>query len=50
MAEIKCANCKNRGGNYCKDLDQRLELLAVEKELKFKKPDECRGGEAKHEN
>ena len=47
MEEIKCHKCKNRIGNHCKDLDQRLELLAVEKELKFKKPWHCKGGEEK---
>lgn len=47
MNEIKCANRKRRIGNHCKDLDQRLELLAVEKDLKFKKPEHCKGGEEK---
>lgn len=47
MNQVKCGVCKNRVGNYCKDLDQRLELLAVEKELEFKKPKECEGGQEK---
>lgn len=47
MKEVKCANCKRRIGNHCKDLDQRLELIAVEKELKFEKPEKCPGGEEK---
>lgn len=44
MGKIKCANCRNRIGNLCKDLDQRLELLSVEKELEFERPEECEGG------
>lgn len=44
MKEVKCNNCKKRIGNLCKVLDQRLVLLAVEKELEFKKPKECKGG------
>lgn len=47
MAEINCYNCKSRIGNHCKDMDQRLELLAVEKELKFEKPEGCPRGEEK---
>lgn len=47
MEEIKCHKCKNRIGNHCKDLDQRLELLEFEKELKFEKPENCKGGEEK---
>lgn len=47
MEEITCAACKKRVGNYCKDLDQRLELLAVETELEFKRPKECDGGQEK---
>jgi hypothetical protein len=49
MEEIVCGRCRNRIGNLCKALDQRLELLGVEKELEFEKPKECKGGE-KHEN
>jgi hypothetical protein len=44
MDGINCTNCKHRIGNHCKALDQRLELLEVEKELKFKKPKKCKGG------
>jgi len=44
MGNINCANCRNRIGSHCKDLDRRLELLAVEKELEFEKPKECKGG------
>jgi len=47
MKEINCANCRKRVGNHCKELDQRLDLLAAEKELVFKKPDGCKGGEEK---
>jgi hypothetical protein len=47
MEEVKCQKCKNRIGNHCKDLDQRLELLEFEKELIFEKPEQCKGGEEK---
>ena len=47
MKKIECTNCRKRIGSHCKDLDRRLELLAVEKELLFEKPKECKGGEEK---
>ncbi|OFV69134.1 hypothetical protein [Acetobacterium wieringae] len=43
MEEIKCSRCRNRIGNLCKELDQRLELVSVEKELEFDQPEECKG-------
>ncbi|WP_373485716.1 hypothetical protein [Acetobacterium malicum] len=45
---VKCVKCKKRIGNLCKELDQRLVLISVEKELEFDKPKECKE-EVKHE-
>lgn len=39
---VKCVKCKKRIGNLCKELDQRLVLISVEKELEFDKPKECK--------
>lgn len=47
MKKIKCSRCINRIGNLCKELDQRLELISVEKELEFDQPEKCKGGKEK---
>lgn len=40
---MNCGECVHRNGNFCKELDERLEIVSVEGTvLEFEKAKDCK--------